>query len=360
MKVAVLGFGTVGQGVYEMIEKSSFLETGPVLVLPKECNRDFMVTSIDEIVNDESVDVVVECMGGIDTAYKFTSVCLESGKHLVTSNKALVAAKGLELRDIAKKRGVSFLFSAACGGAIPVLHNISVAKQTDSILSCGGILNGTTNFILSGIRDKKFSSYEDALKEAQRLGYAEADPTADVSGMDTMRKVMLLSAVAFDMLPVEGILNEGIENIDLCPSGLGPVKLVGSCGLSGKGIYAYVEPVVCKKDSVFSAVNSNFNAAYYTGKNSGLITLMGQGAGRYPTASAVLRDLTEIAHGKCSMFSDNCAAVKADNSTAKHKYIMSDGKNAEIIESVSVAKMHAEVKEIREKGKKVFFAAIEA
>lgn len=360
MKVAVLGFGTVGQGVYEMIGKTSFLQAGPVLVLPKECNKSFMVTSIDEIVNDKTVDVVVECMGGIDVAFKFTSACLESGKSIVTSNKALVAARGLELRDLAKKNNVSFLFSAACGGAIPVLHNISIAKQTDSILSCGGILNGTTNFILSGIREKKFASYSDALKEAQRLGYAEADPTADVSGMDTMRKVMLLSAVAFDKLPNEDILNEGIENIDLCPKGLGPVKLVGSCGLSKNGIFAYVEPVICKQDSVFASVNSNFNAAYYNGKNSGLITLMGQGAGRYPTASAVLRDLSAISQGKTEMFSESCVAVKADNSSVKHKYIVSDGKNPEIIESISVASMHAKAKEIREKGGKIFFAAIEA
>ncbi len=360
MKVAVLGFGTVGQGVYEMIEGSSFLETGSVLVLPKECNKEFMVTSIDDILNDSSVDTVVECMGGVDVAFSFTSACLESGKNLVTSNKALVAAKGLYLRDIAKRKGVSFLFSAACGGAIPVLHNINVAKQTDSIISCGGILNGTTNFILSGLREKKFSSYKDALQEAQRLGYAEADPRADVSGMDTMRKVMLLSASAFDMLPCEDTLCEGIENIDLCPEGFGPVKLIGSCGLTDNGVYAFTEPVICKKNSVFSGIDGNFNAVCYSGKNSGLITLIGQGAGRYPTASAVLRDLTAVSQGVCKMISDECVAVKADNNSVKHKYIVSDGKKAEIIESLSVAAMHSKAKEIREKGGKIFFAAIEA
>lgn len=359
MKVALLGFGTVGRGVYEMIEKSSFLKTGPVLVLPKECDKDFMVTSIDEIVDDKSVDVVVECMGGVETAFKFTSACLKSGKHLVTSNKALIAAKGLELRNIAKENNVQLLFSAACGGAIPVLHNISIAKQTDEIVQCGGILNGTTNFILSSIRDGKFKSYDEALKEAQKLGYAEADPSADVSGMDTMRKVMLLSAVAFDKLPNEGILNEGIENIDLCPSDYGPVKLVGSCGISEGSVFAYVEPVVCKKDSLYAEVNSNFNAAAYVGKNSGLITLMGQGAGRYPTASAVLRDLTDLCNKPYCMLGDKCVAVKADNNIVKHRYLVSDGKTSEITEPVSVSDMHKKAKEIRNNGKKVFFAAIE-
>ena len=359
MKVAVLGFGTVGRGVYEMIEKSSFLETGPVLVLPKECDKDFMVTSIDEIVNDKSVDAVVECMGGVETAFKFTSACLKSGKHLVTSNKALVAAKGLELRDIAKQHNALLLFSAACGGAIPVLHNISIAKNTDEIIQCGGILNGTTNFILSSILDGRFKSYDSALKEAQKLGYAEADPTADVSGMDTMRKVMLLSAVAFDKLPTDGIFNEGIENIDLCPKGYGTVKLVGSCGIAGESVYAYVEPVICKKDSLYAAVNSNFNAAHYIGKNSGLITLMGQGAGRYPTASAVLRDLTDLCKNPYSMLSDKCSAVKADNSIIKHKYLVSDGEKAHITDAISVYEMHTNAKQMRSEGKKLFFAAIE-
>lgn len=360
MKVGVLGYGTVGRGVYEMIEQSAFLTAGPVLVLPFECKESFMVTDIESITGDTTVDAVCECMGGIEPAFTFAKACLESGKHFVTSNKALVAAKGIELNEIARKAGKSFLFSAACGGAIPILHNISVARKTDEVMTAGGIINGTTNFILSGIEEGKFRDYQDALKVAQKLGYAEADPTADVSGLDTLRKVILLSAVGFDKLPADGMLNEGIENIDLFHEKDKKVRLIGSCGKNENGtVYAYVEPVILKQNSPFAGVSSNFNQVMYEGKNSGVISLYGQGAGRYPTASAVLRDLTAVWEGTMCMFGENLSECTADNRFVKHRYYISDGRRVQETEPVSVSDMHREMKARREAGEKLFFAEIE-
>ena len=148
MKVAVLGFGTVGFGVYEMLGKAKGLEQGPVLVRPGKNDAPFKVTSIEEIVNDPSVGAVAEVMGGVDPAFQYASAALRAGKHFVTSNKALVAARGPELDAIAREKGAAFLFSAACGGGVPFLHNLARARETDALLSVGGILNGTTNYML--------------------------------------------------------------------------------------------------------------------------------------------------------------------------------------------------------------------
>ena len=183
MKVAVLGYGTVGVGVYEMLQAAKDLEAGPVLVRPGKENEVFKVSSIEKITEDPTVDAVAEVMGGVEPAFTYAMAAIRAGKHFVTSNKALVAAKGVELNRAAKEAGVSFLFSAACGGGVPFLHNLARAVQTDEILSVGGILNGTTNFMLDQMQSTG-KDYSDALKEAQALGYAEADPTADVTGRE--------------------------------------------------------------------------------------------------------------------------------------------------------------------------------
>ena len=182
MRVAVLGFGTVGVGVYEMLQRAEGLEAGPVLVRPGKDDAPFKVTSIEQITGDPSVDAVAEVMGGVEPAYTYAAAVLRAGKHFVTSNKALVAAKGVELQAAAREAGVAFLFSAACGGGVPFLHNLAIASESDKILSLGGILNGTTNFMLDAMQSEG-KDYGDVLRQAQALGYAEADPTADVEGI---------------------------------------------------------------------------------------------------------------------------------------------------------------------------------
>ena len=381
MKVALLGFGTVGVGVYEMLAGAEGLEPGPVLVRPGKEDKPFKVSSIEAIVNDPSVGAVAEVMGGVEPAFSYACAAMKAGKHFVTSNKALVAAKGTELNALAREQGVAFLFSAACGGAVPFLHNLALAKESDEILSLGGILNGTTNYMLDAMQ-RLGLDYADVLADAQRLGYAEADPTADVSGLDALRKIMLASAVAYDVLPTEGLLNEGIESITAAdvqhfqPRGY-TCRLVVSGGRTDSGVYAYVEPVLLRAGAAECSVLQNYNMARYEGRNSGRIVLIGQGAGRYPTASAVLRDLSGILRGERYMFSESCAEGRADNSGSVHCYYVRlpaelageieaesaelDGAVARLVtKPMSVSVMHETAKRLRAQGASVFFAAIES
>ena len=381
MKVSVLGYGTVGVGVCEMIEAAEGLELGKVLVRPGKADKPFKVCSIEEICADESVDAVVEVMGGVEPAYSYLSAALRAGKHAVTSNKALVAARGPELAKLAAEKGVGFLFSAACGGAVPFLHNLALAAESDRILALGGILNGTTNFMLDSMQ-RSGMDYGDALRQAQALGYAEADPTADVSGLDALRKIMLACAVAYDKLPCEGFSLEGIESVTAADvkhfqaKGL-VLRLLVRGGESGDGrIYAFVQPYLLAASSPEASVLQNFNMAKYRGENAGDILLIGQGAGRYPTASAVVRDLSDIAHGRRTMMKASCERVAADNSVCSCRYYVRlpadcadalplaekelDGALLRgVTEPLAVTDMHARVKALRESGAAVFFAAME-
>ena len=378
MKVAVLGFGTVGVGVYEMLKNAPGFEQGPVLVRPGKEDAPFKVSSMEAIANDPEVFAVAEVMGGIEPANSYVAMALAAGKHVVTSNKALVAAHGIELAALARDKGVSFLFSAACGGGVPFLHNLAIASVSDRILSLGGILNGTTNFMLDAMQSEG-KDYGDVLRQAQALGYAEADPTADVSGLDALRKIMLACAVAYDKLPVDGFCREGIESItaeDVAHfQSLGlTCRLVTSGGETRDSVYAYVEPVLFPASAPECSVLKNFNMAKYLGENAGAIVLMGQGAGRYPTASAVVRDLYGL--GNMEMLRPGCVKVQADNSACVHPYYVraaaaradafdfekcwADGENVRgVTKPLSVPAMHALAERIRAAGGSIFFAAME-
>lgn len=380
MKVAVLGYGTVGLGVYEMLKTAKGLEPGPVLVRPGKDDAPFKVTSIEAIVNDPEVGAAAEVMGGVEPAFSYAAAVLSAGKHLVTSNKALVAARGIELAEIAREHGAAFLFSAACGGGVPFLHHLSLARESDEILSLGGILNGTTNYMLDAIQ-RLGLEYEQALKDAQRLGYAEADPTADVSGLDALRKIMLACAVAWGRLPREGLLNEGIGSVTAADAAHFMARgytcrLMARGGKTGDGIYAYVEPVLLREGAAECSVLENYNMARYERACAGPIILMGQGAGRWPTASAVLRDLGCILLGHREMLPACCAEVPADNGGVSHLYYVrlpahraaalpcesaeSAGGVARLVtKPMSVAAMHAFAAKIRAEGGEIFFAALE-
>lgn len=381
MKVAVLGYGTVGKGVYEMLKNAVGLEPGPVLVRPGKDDEPFKVTTIEAITGDATVDAVAEVMGGVEPAFTYAAAALRAGKNVVTSNKALVAAKGIELDKLAKENHAAFLFSAACGGGVPILHNLALAAESDEILSVGGILNGTTNFMLDSMQSEGMD-YAEALKIAQQLGYAEADPTADVSGMDALRKIMLACAVAYGKLPKEGLLWEGIESITA--DDVAHFQSLGlTCRLLARGgenpdgsVSAYVEPVLFPANAAECSVLKNFNMAKYEGRYAGRIVMIGQGAGRWPTASAVIRDLSDILHGRMAMMKAGCVEVTADNSAPVEKYyirtcscgaeqfeaeaIYKDGDTV-IMKTVpmSVKLMHEKAKQIRKDGGKIFFAAVE-
>ena len=380
MKVADLGYGTVGVGVYEMLSAAKGLEAGPVLVRAGKENEPFKVSDMAAITGDPSIGAVAEVMGGVEPAFSYAMAAIRAGKHFVTSNKALVAAKGVELNRAARENGVSFLFSAACGGGVPFLHNLARAAETDEIISVGGILNGTTNYMLDQMQSQGMN-YAEALKQAQELGYAEADPTADVTGLDALRKIMLACATAWGVLPQTGLLNEGIDSLtaedvrDLAARGY-VCRLVASGRRAQDGrISAYVEPVLVRAGDAESAVLKNFNMARYEGKCAGSIAMIGQGAGRYPTASAVLRDLSGICAGEAAMFPVNCIDGEADNSAESHVYyvrlpkacaqelpigeVLAEAEDLRIItKEISVKQMHEIASKLRMNGEAVFFAAV--
>lgn len=380
MKVALVGYGTVGKSVYKMLEKAEGLTPGKVLVLPEFYTAPFQTIDYNEILNDAETEAVVECITDIKCGYEYAKAALEKGKHVVSSSKAMVAVYGPELNKLAREKGVAFLFGAACGGSMPILFALSQSRQMDEVQSVSGILNGTTNYMLDSMQ-RKGCTYEDALKVAQELGYAEADPTADVSGQDPLRKIMLACAVAYGVLPVDGLNREGIESLTaadvnhFAPKGK-VCRLIAKGGKNDDGsVYAYVEPVLFPKNAPECSVLDNNNLAKSVCKYNGSLVMIGQGAGGDPTASNVLRDLINIKTGYCHFLPAKCEEGAAHNENDVHRYyVRADEKDlalfpAEEVEQtekvyrlitapIAVSKMHQLAADIRAEGRKVFFAAV--
>ena len=309
---AVMGYGTIGSGVVEVLEKNrdvvaksagKEIEVKYVLDL-----REFAGTSVEHkiihdinvIAEDPEVRIVVETMGGVHPAYEFVKNCLLAGKHVVTSNKALVAACGTELLEIAREKQVNFLFEASTGGGIPIIRTLYRSLSGERIEEITGILNGTTNYILTKM-DRYGETFEDALKEAQDLGYAERNPEADVEGYDTCRKIAILTAMAtgkevdFEDIYTEGITK--ITDIDFkYAEKLGmSVKLLGSSRIEGDRVTAFVAPVMIGPDNPLYGVNGVYNGILVKGNMLGTSMYFGSGAGKLPTASAVVADMIEAA-----------------------------------------------------------------
>lgn len=309
---AVMGYGTIGSGVVEVLEKNrdvvaksagKEIEVKYVLDL-----REFAGTSVEHkiihdinvIAEDPEVRIVVETMGGVHPAYEFVKNCLLAGKHVVTSNKALVAACGTELLEIAREKQVNFLFEASTGGGIPIIRTLYRSLSGERIEEITGILNGTTNYILTKM-DRYGETFEDALKEAQDLGYAERNPEADVEGYDTCRKIAILTAMAtgkevdFEDIYTEGITK--ITDIDFkYAEKLGmSVKLFGSSRIEGDRVTAFVAPVMIGPDNPLYGVNDVYNGILVKGNMLGTSMYFGSGAGKLPTASAVVADMIEAA-----------------------------------------------------------------
>jgi len=310
MNVAVMGYGTIGSGVVEVLEKNQdVIEKNagePVLVkyvldlrdFPGDPVQDKIVHDFQVIAGDDTVGIVVETMGGLNPAYPFVKTCLEAGKHVVTSNKALVAAHGTELLAIAREKQVNFLFEASVGGGIPIIRPMYQCLMGERIEEITGILNGTTNFILTKM-DKEGDSFTGALREAQNLGYAERNPEADVEGHDTCRKIAILTAMATGKeVNYEDIYTEGITKItDIdfkYADRMGTsVKLFGSSRIEGDTVHAWVAPVMIGKDHPLYAVSGVYNGIMVKGNMLGVSMFYGSGAGKLPTASAVVADVIE-------------------------------------------------------------------
>ena len=309
-KIAVLGYGTVGSGVVEVLEtnKDSItkragreIEVKSVLDLrdfPGDPIQEKIVHDVDVIINDPEIEVVVEVMGGVEPAFTFVKRALEAGKSVCTSNKALVAAHGPELLEMAKKRNLNFMFEASVGGGIPIIRPLNQSLTADEITKITGILNGTTNYILTKM-DKEGSTYEETLKEAQELGYAEKDPTADVEGYDACRKIAILTSLAYgQQVDYEDIYTEGITKITAedfkYAKALGAaIKIFGTSRKEGNKLYAMVAPQMIQADNPLYAVNDVFNAICVTGNMLGDVMFYGKGAGKEATASAVVSDVVD-------------------------------------------------------------------
>ena len=310
INVGILGYGTVGSGVFDILRENRELiaeRTGEEISVKHVLDlRDFpgdpvesvLVHDFKEIEMDDDVQIVVETMGGLHPAYEFVKACLEKGKSVCTSNKALVADFGPELIQIAKDRKASFLFEASVGGGIPIIRPLQSSLSPDEILEISGILNGTTNYILTEMREKG-ADFDSVLKDAQALGYAEADPTADVEGHDACRKIAILTSLAYGKnVDFHDIYTEGITKItdrDIAYANKmgGKVKICGSSRKVGDQVSAMVAPVLIYPDNPLYSVDGVFNAILVKGNMVGDVMFYGQGAGKLATASAVVSDVME-------------------------------------------------------------------
>ena len=313
VNVAILGFGTVGSGVAEVLTTNEELIDQRVNNLvrlkyildvrdfPDSPYQDLFVKDFSVIEQDPDVDIVVETIGGARIALEFTTRALKAGKSVVTSNKELVATHGYDLLQLAREHGCNYLFEASVGGGIPILRPLTSCLAANELSQVTGILNGTTNYILTRMI-RAGLTFDQALKEAQANGYAEQDPTADVDGHDACRKICILAALAFgdhvypDQVPTEGIRNVTLGDVAYADSCGYKIKLLGRCIREPEGkVCAFVAPHLVPGENPLACVEDVFNAISVTGNAIGDVMFYGRGAGKLPTASAVVADVIDIA-----------------------------------------------------------------
>ena len=310
VEIAVLGFGVVGSGAVEVLEKNSGMVSRnagqgvkvkyilDVRDFPDSPHRGLFVNDFDTIVNDPDVVVVVEVIGGVTHALDYTRRSLEAGKSVVTSNKELVATHGYELLRLAREKGVNYLFEASVGGGIPVVRPLAQCMAANRVTEIYGILNGTTNYILSEMA-KNGADFSDALHDAQKKGYAESDPTADIEGHDACRKICILSSLAFgrhvypEHVPTEGIAGITTDDMRFAEELGYRIKLLSRARLVGDKIAAYVAPHLASKDHLLAGVEGVMNCVVVRGNAVGDVMFCGAGAGKMPTASAVIADVID-------------------------------------------------------------------
>lgn len=329
IQVALLGAGTVGSGFYKLAEKmreeiiqrvSCELNIKYVLVRDagkprKGFDSEKFTEDINTIINDSEVEIVVELMGGTTTAREYINAALKAGKHVVTANKDLLAECGSEIFALAKENKCDLQFEAAVAGAIPIIRPIMQNMAGDNITEVMGIVNGTTNYILTRMTQANMS-YKDALKEAQDLGYAESDPTADVEGYDAARKVAIISQliyhsnVTFDDVYKEGISRISFEDIKYAKDLGYIIKLIGLTRMTGGKIEARVHPMLLEDDHPLAKVDNSFNGVFISGEAMDDAMFMGRGAGSLPTASAVLGDVMDVMRNICN---DCCGRIQVEN-----------------------------------------------
>ncbi len=354
IKAAVMGYGTIGSGVVEVLEinQNSIakrvgdgIEVKYILDL-----RDFEGDPIQEkivhdykvIAEDPEVSIVVEAMGGVEPAYTFVKTMLEAGKHVTTSNKALVADKGAELIALAKEKNVNFMFEASVGGGIPIIRPLNSCLTADEIEEITGIVNGTTNYMMTEMCEKG-SEFDDVLKDAQAKGYAEKDPTADIEGYDACRKIAILTSlvcgqqVDFEDIHTEGITKISATDIKYAKAMGRAIKLLASSKKVANGYTAMVAPVLLPASHPLYSVNGVFNAIFVKGNVLGDAMFYGSGAGKLPTASAVVADVVEIAKNLDKNIPVEWSSKKlelVDYKSSENKFFVRTGADKAAVEAV--------------------------
>lgn len=311
MKIAVMGYGTIGSGVVEVLNtnRDRIAERAgePIEIKYVLDLRDFpgspvencLVKDYQTIVDDPEVGVVVETMGGVEPAYTFVRAMLEAGKQVTTSNKNLVAAKGAELLKIAKKHNVNFQFEASVGGGIPIIRPLNECLTADEILEITGILNGTTNYMLTKMEQEN-ADFDVVLKDAQERGYAEKDPTADIQGFDPCRKIAILTSlvcgkqVDYEEIHTEGITKITAEDFRYAKEMNRSIRLLAMSRKENEGYSCIVAPFMLKQTHPLAGVNGVFNSIFVRGNVLGDAMFYGSGAGKLPTASAVVSDVVDL------------------------------------------------------------------
>ncbi|MBQ8910132.1 MAG: homoserine dehydrogenase [Oscillospiraceae bacterium] len=361
MKIGLLGFGVVGRGVYDLTANREDIQVAKVVCLEDVSLPDAEVTrDFQSVLNDDTIDTVVEAMGGLHPAYEFVRAAIEAGKNIVTSNKALMATFYDELIPLAKEKGVLLRCTAAVGGGIGWLSELERARRSQTIEQVGGIMNGTCNYILDSMT-RLGLGYDEALSQAQKLGYAEANPTTDVDGIDTWHKVILSSNIAFGIsvdestVPAAGIRHIKAEDVASFKEHGYVCKLISTGMMADGKLSAFVHPTLVPMGEPEANVPANYNLITLIGTASGRMSFYGQGAGRYPTAYNVVQDCTDLLQGK-GFYSPYGGKVAADNAVERRFYVRGDKDawleenaqetwgNAIVTKPVSVSAMHAWLK----------------
>jgi len=341
VKVAVLGYGTVGSGVVEVIERnnaevsrSAGEETHVKYILdlrdfPGDVYEDRVVHDFGQILKDPEISVICEVMGGVGAAYQFTRQALEMGKSVCTSNKELVAKHGAELLAIAAENHCNYMFEASVGGGIPIIRSINSSLAAEKIVEIKGILNGTTNYILTKM-EREGADYNEVLRQAQELGYAERNPEADVEGHDACRKIAILSSlmtgknVDSEKIFTEGITGIAAADFDFAKAAERTIKLLAVSSLQEDGsVLAMVSPFMIPEGHSLSMVNDVYNGVFITGNMLGNVMFYGHGAGKLPTASAVVADVIDCVRNEgrtVPCFWEKTEAELADVAKIKRRF----------------------------------------
>lgn len=341
MNIGLLGFGVVGGGVWELAQENRALNVKKVLVRREAPSLGkAAVQDVEAILRDTEIDTVVEVLGGLHPAYEWICRALAAGKDVVTANKAVISAYYRELTALARENGVALRCTAAVGGGIPWLVNLARVKRLDTVGAVGGIMNGTTNFIMDAMH-KSPVDFPAILKEAQDLGYAEADPSADIDGDDIRRKLCISANIAFDAvleetaIPTFGIRTVTAEDIAAFKAHGFVCKLLAAAESTENGVCAYVEPTLVDAGEPEAAVPANYNLITCTAERVGRQSFFGQGAGRFPTASNVVQDCLTILSGDKSFYTGKADTAQLDGSAEAHPYYVRTAAPDDFLRSVT-------------------------